>query len=1144
MSMSGKPFVHLHTHSEYSLLDGAARLDRLVNRAAELGQPALALTDHGAMYGVVDFYAACKAAGIRPILGVEAYIAPQGIACRTRDYRHATLLAADNEGYRNLLKLVTRASTDGFYEKARIDRDLLDQHRQGLIVLSGCMSGELAVPLREGNYDEALRTAALYREMLGRDNYYIELQNHGLESQAAVNQGLRRIAAELGLATVATNDVHYLRHEDAPIHDVLLCIATNKSLQDEDRLRYDSDQFYLKTREEMEAALPDDPDAVERTLEIAERCRVELDFSRTDLPEPEVPEGMTAMEYLRQLAWEGLRRKVANVTPAYEDRLRHELGVIEKTGFAEYILIVRDFAQFARRKGIHFGVRGSAAGSLTSFCVDITDVDPVHYDLTFERFLNIERAEMPDIDMDFEDTRRAEVIEYVTEKYGRDHVAQIATFGTLQARAALKNAGKALGRPFAEVNRIAALVPAGTGHVTLDDALKNVEALRELYAGDPAVRQLVDTARGLEGLARHASVHAAGVVISKRPLVEHTPLQYTKDGNLQTQYPAPALAKIGLLKMDFLGLINLSILARCVEYVRKARGIEVPIDNLPLDDAKTFELLGRGETIGVFQLESAGMRRHIKALRPTSVRDLAAMVALYRPGPLESIPRFVAAKHGRIKVEYLDPRLEPLLAETYGVIVYQDQVLTVVREIGGLTMGQADLFRRAISKKREKEIERMRDQFLDGAVARGIARETAQAIYGLIEPFANYGFNKAHAVCYALLAYQTAYLKAHYPVEYMAALLACYAEKQEKLAVGLAECKRMGIPVLAPDVNSGECDFTPEGEAIRFGLADIKNVGRALAEAIVQERRKRGAYASLHDFCRRLGTSGVLNRSAMEALILCGAFDSVHPNRRALLELLGNALADAALARKQKSSGQLSLFADGGDDAYRLSDPQPPSVPDLSADERVAHERDLLGVFLSGHPMDSLQRIANDGSTTAIEDLRDLEDDAVVTVAGVITDVHMRSTRQKKPMAYLTLEDKTGVVSVTCFTRVLEDCRESIAKNYVVRITGRLSVSEEGEGSSEEERTVEIIADSVTSIRRNGQNGVDRLNIRIAAEQAGCLPAVRKLLEEHRGETEVRVYMRTAREEAVIRSGLRAAHDPRLIEALRRLCGSDNVWMG
>jgi DNA polymerase-3 subunit alpha len=1142
--MSDPAFIHLHTHSEYSLLDGAARLDLLVKRAVELGMPALALTDHGVMYGAVEFYLACKEAGIKPIIGFEAYLAPDGVRSRGRGkgaYWHVTLLARNQEGYRNLLKLATIAHIEGFYQKPRIDRALLEEHRNGLIVLSGCLQGELSVSLRAGDYETARESAAFYADLLGRDAYFLEMQNHGMPEQLLINEGIRRIASELGLRTVCTNDVHYLTREDAYAHEVLLCIGTRTTMNDPKRMRYSTDQLYLKSAAEMAQVFPDDPDALRCTLDIADMCELEFDFGRTSLPVPDIPEGLSAGEYLRKLAYAGLHRRIKEVTPDHEARLEHELTVITGLGFAEYMLIVRDFADFARRNGIHFGVRGSAAGSLVSYCVDITDVDPVYYDLTFERFLNPDRKEMPDIDMDFEDTRRAEVIQYVTERYGREHVAQIATFGTLAAKAALKDAGRALDLPPGLVNRVAAAVPGGA-NMTLDKAMEKSPQLRSLMTQNKQVRHLYDTAKRFEGIARHSSVHAAGVVISRQPLVEHTPLQKAGDGGYVTQYQAKPLAKIGLLKMDFLGLINLSILSRTISYVRKTRGIELNMAQIPLDDAATFDLLGRGETIGVFQLESTGMRRHIRNLKPTSIKEVAAMVALYRPGPIKSIPDFIKAKHGLMEVTYLHPLLEPLLRETYGVIVYQDQVLTVARAIAGFTMGEADNLRRAISKKLRDELPKMEAKFMKGACERGIDAPLARKIYDLIEPFAGYGFNKAHAVCYALLAYQTAYLKANYPVEYMAALLACYVEKPDKMAVGLAEARRMGIRLLGPDVNASAEDFMPEGAGIRFGLAAVKNVGHGVAEAIVRARQEGGPFETLVDFCRRLQPAAAMTRATVETLIQCGAFDSIHPNRRALMATVEPAM-QAAGGSNRATVAETSLFS--LDDVGSGSSVIPPDIPDFPVEHRLEQERDLLGVYVSGHPLDRLPRALLDSSVTSAAELSELEADEKVRLIGLIVDIRRRTTQKGDEMAYLTLEDTSGRVAVTIFPRVLPSVADFLVEQQAVCVHGRLSVRDTGATPDDGERSAEVIAETIAPIAiSNGGNMSRRgVHIRLDPAHGHLLKLLRATIESHPGDHPVYLHVCDGARMHRVMAGMSVDTGPDTQAALEHLMGRQSVWL-
>ncbi|MCS7208673.1 MAG: DNA polymerase III subunit alpha, partial [Fimbriimonadales bacterium] len=782
-------FVHLHLHTEFSLLDGATRIRELVQRVADFEMPAVAISDHGVLYGAIDFYNACQAASIKPIIGCELYLAPRSIHDKTKHDQnsyHLLLLAKDEVGYKNLIRLSTIAHLEGFYYKPRVDKQILRAHAQGLIATSSCLAGEIPDALLKGDYEQARRLLEEYLDIFGRENFYIELQDHGLPEQKVVNEGLLQLAAQYRLPLLLTNDAHYLTREDATMHDVLLCVQTGATLNDPKRLKFGTEEFYVKSPQEMAALFPDHPDALANTLEVARRCNLQLEFGRVQLPAPDLPDGKTAMQHLRDLCYEALPALVPNPTETHSQRLEYELSVIEATGFAPYFLIVRDFAQFARRAGVYFGVRGSAAGSFVSYCLGITDIDPIEYDLTFERFLNPERIQMPDIDMDFEDARRDLIIRYVREKYGHERVAQIITFGTLAAKAALRDVARAMSLPSALVDRLAKAIPTQPG-MTLDKALA-IPEVRQEYERNPDARRLIDMARRLEGITRNASVHAAGVVISKDPLVEHVPLARSADGEPVTQYHMGALEQIGLLKMDFLGLSNLSVLAQTVENIKRTRGVEIDVRRLPLDDAKTYEMLGRGDTTGVFQLEGAGMRRYIRELRPQNVRELAAMVALYRPGPMEHIPTYINRKHGREPIEYPHPWLEPILKETYGVIVYQDQVLKAVQALAGFSLGKADILRRAMGKKKPEEMKRMRAEFVAGAQAKGISEDEANRLFDLIEPFAGYAFNKAHAVCYAHVAYQTAYLKANYPVEYMAALMAVFKDKTDKISNFIDEC--------------------------------------------------------------------------------------------------------------------------------------------------------------------------------------------------------------------------------------------------------------------------------------------------------------------------------------------------------------------
>ncbi len=1112
-------FVHLHCHSEFSLLDGANRLDPLIARAAEMGMPALAMTDHGVMFGVAEFYSRCKAKGIQPILGVEAYVAPR----RHTDKQpridqaayHMVLLARNSEGYGNLLKLTSIAALEGYYYKPRIDRELLQQYGQGLIATTSCLGSEINAALMEGDYNRARDACGFYRDLFGEGNYYVELQNHNLPEQAACNEQLLRIARELHLPVICTNDVHYLTRSDADAHDILLCIGTGATVSEPNRLRYATQEFYLKSSQEMKELFGKmHPDAIERTLEIAEKCHVDLEFGRCPMPSPGLPEGLTPHQYLTRLAEEGLQRKYSG-KPSEEvvNRLRYELGVIEQTGFSQYILIVRDFAKFAEQKQIFYGVRGSAAGCLTSYLVDITDIDPVEYGLTFERFLNPERVQMPDVDMDFEDARRSEVIDYVTKKYSpqqsdptQARVAQIITFGTLAARAVLKDAGRALGYPIPEVEKLCKMIPTIPLHMTIDKTMEVNQEFLNAYQHDASARKLIDTARRLEGISRHASVHAAGVIISHHPLANYTPLTRSADGGCVTQYTASMLEKIGLLKMDFLGLINLSILAQALRNVERSTGRKLDVRSLPLDDKPTYELLARGECVGVFQLESPQMRRYIQELQPSNVREVAAMVALYRPGPMAHIPRFIRCKHGLEKIEYPHPLLEGLLKETYGVIVYQDQVMQIAQIIAGYSLGQADLLRRAMGKKKREEMEQQRENFLAGAKANHISEKKANEIFDLMEPFAGYAFNKAHAVCYAMVAYQTAYLKANYPVEYMAALMACFIEKSDKLVTCMDECKRMNIAVLPPDVNRSSADFTVEEHAIRFGLAGIKNVGHAAVETLMRVREEGGLFASLQDLCERaVSSEGGISRSTVETLIQAGAFSALpgHQNRRALAEMLDGCIQHAARMHKEHKSGQGALdemfVEEAGSSRYTLS---VPDLPEYPQNQLLGFERELLGLYLSDHPLQSYTAEFARRKTTAVQQLTELPDRTETTLGGIVTSLKpFTSKKSGEPMAFFTLEDTTGTVSCTIFPSAYANVRQHLEKDRIVLVQGRVSYRERVRDSEEGERTAEFLAESIVPLTQAavGAGGCESIVVRLDPSCRTRLRYLRDTLEHHRG---------------------------------------------
>jgi len=1018
-------FVHLHVHSEYSLLDGAARIRGLVDRAAELGMKALALTDHGVMYGVIPFYKACTERGIKPIIGCEAYLTPgsrlEKGSRRDHPIHHITLLAKNAEGYRNLMRLTTIAHLEGFHYKPRIDYEALAAHADGLIVLSGCLNGEISQHLLHGRDEEAKRVALRLREIFGED-FYLEIQDHGMLEQKKVAAGLVRLSEDTGIPLVATNDVHYLRPEDAALQDVLICIGTGKTIEDEDRLKVVTNQHYLKSAAEMAALFPHLTEALENTVRIAERCNLELTFGRAHLPAfRPIPEGMTSAEYLRALCFEGLAARFGGTErwrdPAFraeaERRLAYELDVIERMGYSDYFLIVWDFIRFARERGIRTGPgRGSAAGSLAAYTLFITDVDPLKHKLLFERFLNPERVSMPDIDIDFDDERRDEVIAYVTAKYGEEHVAQIITFGTLAARAAVRDVGRALAVPYAEVDRAAKLIPNQPG-MTLERALEASPELRALCESNPRVDHLVKTALKVEGMPRHASTHAAGVVISRDPLTDHVPLQSGGEGTALTQYPMDALEAVGLLKMDFLGLRTLSIIERTLAWIRKLYGQTVDFRRVRDDDPKTYEMLARGETTGVFQLESAGMRRVLRDLKPTVFEDLVSVLALYRPGPMEFIPQYIAGKHGRIKVTYPHPSLEPILADTYGIIVYQEQIMQIASKMAGFSLGEADLLRRAVSKKKRETLDREREHFVAGSVKQGYTEEEANAVYDMIVRFADYGFPRAHAVAYAVLAFQTAYLKAHYPIPFMASMLASVTGNQRKTAEYVDECRRMGIPVLPPDIGVSEESFTPTENAIRFGLGAVKNVGTHAIEAIKAARAER-PFESLLDLCRRVDLR-VVNKRVLESLILSGACDGLPGHRAQLLAALDETIETVAKWRKEREELQIELF---GIEEVNNWDVELPEVKPYTRGQQLEFERELLGIYLSGHPLDEREAELERLGVERLYELADAPDGAMVVTAALIVSVKPFTSRKGQQMGFLELEDRIARVEAVVFQSV------------------------------------------------------------------------------------------------------------------------------
>ncbi|MDD2432370.1 MAG: DNA polymerase III subunit alpha [Clostridia bacterium] len=1040
-------FVHLHNHTCYSLLDGASKLEELMQQAKALGMDALAITDHGVMYGVLDFYKEAKKAGLHPIVGCEVYVAPRSrfdkVAGVDDSPSHLVLLAENQEGYRNLLQLVSASWLEGFYYKPRVDLSLLQEYSQGLIALSACLAGEIPTLLIQNKEEDAVHKALLYQDIFGKGNFYLELMDHGLDKQQQVNAGLVRIAQKTGIPLVASNDVHYLRREDAFIQDILLCIQTGKTLKDEGRLHFDTEEFYLKDATEMKLLFGDYPEALENTCRIAERCQVDFTFGENHLPPYQVPEGQTVDSYLKQLAVQGLHKRYVEVTAVAEERLNYELEIIKRMGYSSYFLIVWDFICFAKKKGIFVGPgRGSAAGCLVSYCLGITDIDPLKYDLLFERFLNPERVSMPDIDIDFCFERRGEVIDYVMEKYGEDRVAQIITFGTLAARAAIRDTGRAMDIPLSLVDKVAKMVPMEPG-MTIARALEVSSELVEMQKEDPIVQELLTTAQSLEGIPRHAGTHAAGLVISEEPLANYVPLQRTAEGLVCTQFAKETIEEIGLLKMDLLGLRTLTVINNAVSMVRKSREVDLNLATIPLDDPLVYELLSVGDTIGVFQLESSGLRALLRELKPTTFEDIIALVALYRPGPLGSgmVEDFIKRRHKEVEITYLHPALEPILKTTYGVIIYQEQVMRIASDLAGFSLGEADLLRRAMGKKKPEIINGLRKKFIAGAVTNKIEGKIAEKIFDLLEYFAGYGFNKSHSAAYALLAYQTAYLKAHYPVEFMAALLTSVIETKDRVPFYIEECRQRGIEILVPDVNESVEDFTVSGHKIRFGLAAIKQVGHQAIEAIIKEREK-GFFKSLQDFCERVDLA-CLNRRALENLIKAGAFRSLHESQAQLLAILQTCLDQGLAWQEQQNSKQLSLFDLAGVEKPLNPQITLPKVREFMEKEVLQMEKEVLGLYLSGHPLTEYRELLQGKGCVTIESLDMERDRERVILGGVITSLRRSVTRRGQTMAYFVLEDLTGSLEALLFPSNFLKFNKFLDEDLPVLVKGRLNFQED-----------------------------------------------------------------------------------------------------
>jgi DNA polymerase III subunit alpha len=1173
-------FVHCHLHTEYSLLDGEARIATLMQQAQKQGMSAISLTDHGALYGAVEFYEQARAHGIKPIIGIEAYVAARRMVDKDpkldASAYHLVLLATNADGYRNLLALTTAAHLEGFYYKPRIDRELLSRHASGLIALSGCLQGEVPRAVLRGDLRAAREIAATYRDILGPGNFYLEMQHHGLAEERSAAQGILALGRDLSLPVIATNDVHYVSREDAAAQDVLMCIQMGLALDEKDKPRMgETPEFYLKSAAEMAARFAECPEALASTVAIAERCGLEIDTGRLQLPHFPVPEGETPDSYLRALCEAGLRRLYGEVTPALRERLDYELGVIARMGYAAYFLIVQDFVNFARRGGILTTVRGSAAGSLVLYACRVTDVDPLAYRLPFDRFLNLERYTMPDIDVDFMDSRRDEVIKYVMDKYGADRVAQIITFGTMGARAAIRDVGRVMGLPYGDVDRIAKLIPGPM--ITLQEAIEAEPDLRAAAEGSDQVRRLLDLARKLEGVARHASTHAAGVIISRDPLIDQVPLQRATKGDLvMTQYDMNSVASIGLLKMDFLGLTNLTILDTAIRLVRETRGVEIDLQRIPLDDKPTYALLASGETTGIFQLEGRGMRRYLKDLRPDRIEDVMAMVALFRPGPMANIPSYIRRKHGEEPVTYLHPLLEPVLKETYGVMVYQEDIMTVAQAVAGYTLAEADVLCYAIRKKIKDRLLAQRETFVAGARKNGVPARTVDQIFEQFEPFARYGFNRAHAACYGLIAYYTAYLKAHFPAEYMTAVMTSDAGNADKVAQSVAECHRMNIRILPPDVNRSAASFGVEGDAIRFGLAAVRNVGEGAVASMIAARAASGPFTGLGDFCARVDTRQV-NQRVVASLIKAGALDSLGVPRATMLQTLDDTMEQAQRAQRVRAQGQTGLFDLGGDGGGA---PPPADLPgdEFSREELLTMEKEMLGLYISDHPLHQWQPVLAQRVTAQLAHLPDLPDRKQVVVGGLVSSVKRTITRSGSAMAFLTLEDLTGSVEVVVFPRVYEQQGFALKRDAVLLLRGKVDIDEQtakllceevlplpstpgaaaangdaapadppleepeaaGNGDSRAEDDTDRFAGRTPGGRVDGSGKVP-LRIRVTTREE--IEQLERYLLDHPGDRQVCVHVVTGEgEEHIVPARVRLHDGEGLHQELEQIFGEGNVW--
>ena len=1150
-------FCHLHTHTEYSLLDGEASIKKLVARVKELGMDSCAITDHGSMYGVVDFYREAKAQGIHPVIGCEVYMAPRSRFDKVHDIdnktSHLILLAENQRGYKNLIKLVSAGYIDGFYYKPRIDFEMLKEHSEGIIALSACIAGEVPKALLRGDYDEAKKIALKYAEVLGKDNYFLEIQDHGLSEQKRIIPDMLRLSEETGIGLVATNDIHYLKKEDAKYQDVLMCIQMEKKVDDPDRMKFETEEFYIKSPEEMMALFEYVPQAIENTEKIAKRCNVDFDFGTRHLPAYAVPDGKDAFEYLRELCQSGLEKRYSPVSDELQKRLDYELGVIKSMGFVDYFLIVWDFIHFAKNNGVMVGPgRGSAAGSIVAYSLGITTVDPIKYGLIFERFLNPERVSMPDIDIDFAPNGRQKIIDYVVEKYGEGQVAQIITFGTMKAKLAIRDVGRALDIPYAEVDKVAKLVPFDL-KMTISKALDISTELHALYENDPQIKELLDTSMALEGLPRHASTHAAGVVITSEPIVNYVPLQLNSENFITTQFTKDTVENLGLLKMDFLGLRNLTVIENAVKIIKRTRGIDLNMDEIDYDCKEVYELISSGNTDGVFQLESAGMQSFMQELKPDTLEDVIAGIALYRPGPMEQIPRYIKSKKNPKTIKYKHPLLKNILDVTYGCMVYQEQVLEIVRTLAGYSLGKADSMRRVISKKKADQMVIERKNFIygsddgdiPGCIKNGIDEQTAISIFDEINDFANYAFNKSHAAAYAFVTYQTAYLKTFYPVEYMASLISSI-DDLDKINHYIANCKEMGIDRLPPDVNKSEDTFTVENNSIRFGLSAVKNVGRAMILNLVSERKNNGEFKTFSDFIDRMAGRD-MNKRALEGLISCGAFDSMGVKRSQLLAVYEKALDGTAKAARDNVAGQMSLF----DTIEEQSEMQFPNIDELDKKTMLKMEKQSTGLYFSGHPMeeytDKIKKLTTynisdvltsvhkdeDGNYHAVEG--GLQDGDMMIICAAIASRKNKTTRSNAQMAFLNVEDVYGSVECIVFPKVLNEFSPLLQEDNLVAIACRLSIRED-EAPKILMQSVQLLDEALMAKKEP-----KRLYIQLETRNDENLKNVEKYLSPYQGNMEVRLFFKDTRKMSSVPRRLWFNGTENAIYDLKNIFGEDNV---